>query len=121
MDNKKTLVLGGSPKPERFSNKAIIKLRSFNHEVISIGQKQAMVGDVVIETSMINFDNIHTITIYLGPNNQVDYYDYLLGLGASRIIFNPGTENKELSDMAKNKQIEVVENCTLVMLDEGLF
>ena len=82
MDNKKTLVLGGSPKPERFSNKAIIKLRSFNHEVISIGQKQAMVGDVVIETSMINFDNIHTITIYLGPNNQVEYYD------AKRWVYN---------------------------------
>ncbi len=53
--------------------------------------------------------------------NSEEYYDYILRLNPSRIIFNPGTENSDLESIASKNRIEVVENCTLVMLDYGLF
>ena len=118
---KKTLVIGGSPKPERYSNQAIRKLLSFNYQVESIGLRESNVGTISIITGMPDIDDVHTVTMYIGPSRQPDYYDYILSLNPSRIIFNPGTENPELSFRAKEKGIEVVENCTLVMLDEGLF
>jgi len=119
--NKKTLVIGGSSKPIRYSNKAIRKLIAYGHPVESIGAREAIVDFVNIITGKPKIDNIHTITMYIGPSRQAEYYDYLLSLKPSRIIFNPGTENPDFELIARNKGIEVVENCTLVMLDYGLF
>ncbi len=118
---KKTLVIGGSPKPDRFSNKAILKLLSYGHPVVSIGLRDAKVASVVILTGKPQIDGIHTVTMYIGPQRQVEYYDYILSLKPARIIFNPGTENPDFALLAKENGIEVVENCTLVMLDYGLF
>lgn len=121
MDNKKTLVIGGSVKPERFSNKAINKLRSYGHPVVSVGLRNGLVGDVAIETGRPDFEDIHTVTMYVGPKNQPGFYDYLIGLKPKRIIFNPGTENDVFEEMAAKNNIETISHCTLVMLDEGLF
>lgn len=118
---KKTLVIGGSPKPERYSNQAIRKLLIYNHPVESIGLRESSVGTIDIITGKPVIDGIHTVTMYIGPVQQPDYYDYILSLNPSRIIFNPGTENMELAKLAAENGIEVVENCTLVMLDYGLF
>ncbi len=118
---KKTLVIGGSPKPERYSNKAIRKLLSYNHPVESIGLRESKVESVGITTGKPVIHDIHTVTMYIGHVRQPEYYDYILSLNPSRIIFNPGTENSELQSIASNNGIEVVENCTLVMLDYGLF
>ena len=118
---KKTLVIGGSPNPDRYSNKAIRKLLSYNHPVESIGLRESNVESVDITTGKPVFENIHTVTMYIGPARQPEYYDYILSLNPSRIIFNPGTENSDLESIASKNGIEVVENCTLVMLDYGLF
>ncbi|MFK5856112.1 MAG: CoA-binding protein [Bacteroidota bacterium] len=118
---KRTLVIGGSPKPERYSNKAIRKLLSYGHPVESIGLKEAKVESVNIITGMPELTDIHTVTMYIGPQRQPEYYDYILSLSPTRIIFNPGTENSEFSSLAQSNNVEVVENCTLVMLDHGLF
>ena len=118
---KKTLVIGGSQKPERYSNKAILKLLSYGHTVESIGLREANVESVNILVGTPEINDIHTVTMYLGVQRQPEYYDYILSLEPSRIIFNPGTENPEFILKAKNNGIEVVENCTLVMLDYGLF
>ncbi len=118
---KKTLVIGGSPKPERYSNKAIFKLLSYGHPVESIGLKEAKVESVNIRVGAPKIDDIHTVTMYVGAQRQAEYYDYILSLKPSRIIFNPGTENPGFAVQAKNNGIEVVENCTLIMLDYGLF
>jgi hypothetical protein len=77
---KKTLVIGGSTKPERYSNKAIIKLRRFSFPVVSIGLRSGKVADVSIDTGFPDFDDIHTITLYIGPKKQPQFYDYLIGL-----------------------------------------
>ena len=118
---KKTLVIGGSPKPDRYSNKAILKLLSYGHPVESIGLKEANVESVNILVGTPKIDDIHTVTMYVGVQRQPGYYDYILSLTPSRIIFNPGTENTEFALKAKKNGIEVIENCTLVMLDYGLF
>ena len=93
---KKTLVIGGSPNPERYSNKAIRKLLSYGHPVESIGLRESKVESVGIITGKPVIDNIHSVTMYIGTARQHEYYDYILSLQPSRIIFNPGTENSEL-------------------------
>ncbi len=122
LKDKTTLVLGASPKPERFSNEAVMELRKFNIPVIAVGKREANIGDIRIRTGMPHdIRKIHTITLYLSPKNQKEYYSYILSLNPSRIIFNPGTVNPELAGMAQNIGIKVVNECILVMLDKGTF
>jgi predicted CoA-binding protein len=118
---KRTLVVGASEKPYRYSNKAIRLLRRYDHPVVAIGLREGRVEDVEIKKGFPDFEEIHTVTLYVGPPRQPQFYDYILGLRPERIIFNPGTENDEFEEMAAEKGIEVVENCTLVMLSSGLF
>ena len=119
--SKTTLVLGASANPTRYSNLAINRLRNHNHPVVAIGRRNGTVGDTAVETDMRKIDNLDTITLYLNRGNQRQYYDYILDLHPKRIIFNPGTENDELAEMAKKKGIEPVEACTLVMLSTGQY
>lgn len=118
---KNTLVIGGSIKPERYSNKAIIKLVKHGHNVYSIGLKEGEVAGIKIQTGKPALKNIDTVTMYVGPGHQATYFDYILSLKPKRVIFNPGSENHEFSETLKMNNIEVVEHCTLVMLDYGLF
>lgn len=121
MANKKTLVLGASNNPDRYSFLAINKLRKYGHPVVAIGKKQVQVADVEILKEKTQFENVDTVTLYLGPQNQEEYYDYILGLHPKRIIFNPGAENDELYEMAEKNGIEPIEACTLVMLSTGQY
>ena len=120
-EKKKTLVLGGSVNPSRFANKAIRKLRAYGHPVVSVGLKEGEVNDVNIQTGTPHFKDIHTVILYLSAKNQKQYYDYIIGLKPKRIVFNPGTENLELSELARKNNIEVVEYCTLILLDTHTF
>jgi len=121
MNKKKTLVLGASPNPSRYSYLAIKKLQAHGHPVVAIGKRQGEVGGVNIKTEPLQETGIDTVTLYLNPTNQQPYYDYILDLKPKRIIFNPGTENEDLVQKARNKGIEPVEGCTLVMLSTGMF
>jgi hypothetical protein len=121
MESKKTLVLGASPNPSRYSNKAIKRLLAYGHEVVAIGRREADIEGVMVQQGMPPLRNIHTVTLYLGPANQEEYLDYLMALKPERIIFNPGTYNRTLEDMARERGIETVEDCTLVMLDTDDF
>lgn len=100
-DNYKTLVLGASNKPGRFSYLAIKSLVSHNVDVFAIGARTGNVDGVEIITQKIDIDNIHTVTLYLNSKNQASYIDYIVGLKPKRIIFNPGTENPELLSNAR--------------------
>ncbi len=119
--SKKTLVLGASENPSRYSFLAIRKLQAYNHPVVAIGRKEGKVGDVSITKEKKEENDIDTITLYLNPTHQKEYYDYIMSLKPKRIIFNPGTENEELIEMAERKNIEPVIGCTLVMLSTGEF
>ena len=118
---KKTLVLGASEKPERYSNKAIKMLRSHQHPVLAIGNKEGQVLDVHFNKDLIQDSEIDTVTLYLSPKNQKNYYDYILDLNPKRVIFNPGTENDELENLLEKKGIDTIEACTLVMLSTGQY
>jgi hypothetical protein len=121
MNPKKTLVLGASDNPSRYSFLAVQRLKQHNHPVIAIGRKHSFIGDVVIETEMKPFEGIDTVTLYLNPVRQQEYYHYILSLHPRRIIFNPGTENDELAEQAIANNINVIEACTLVMLSTGQY
>ena len=121
MENKKTLVLGASPNPARYSYLAVNKLNRFNHTVIGIGKRKSKAGDVEIDTEQKPIEGLDTVTLYLNPQNQKQYYDYILSLKPKRIIFNPGTENPELYNLARQNNIEVMEACTLVLLSTGQY
>ena len=120
-EKKKTLVLGASDNPARYSYLAIQRLRDKGHPVKAIGRKKCIVEDVPIETTPTVSDDIDTVTLYLSPAHQEQYYDYIVSLQPKRIIFNPGAENERLAKAATEQGVEVVEGCTLVMLSAGTY
>lgn len=114
---KTTLVLGASPNPARYSYLAVQRLRMHGHPVIAIGKRPGNIGDIDIQTTPPPPETaIDTVTLYLNPTNQKEYYDYLLELQPQRIIFNPGTENPELMQKAQAAGIHIQQACTLVLL-----
>jgi predicted CoA-binding protein len=121
MQNKTTLVIGGSENPDRYSNKAIRSLRQKGMDVVSIAKRMGKVLDVTIQTSFPEGAAINTVTLYVGAKRQPEYYNQLLQLKPERVIFNPGTENEELAEMLENNRIEAIEACTLVMLSTGQY
>ena len=118
---KKTLVIGASDNPARYSHLAIQRLRKHGHPVVAIGKKNTEVADVKIEKESLPFSDIDTITLYINPLHQKEYYDYILSLNPKRIIFNPGAENAELTELAQANNIQALEACTLVMLTTGQY
>ena len=121
IDNQQgtTLVIGASINPERYANKAVLALRLHGHQVIAFGPKSGIIGDCDITTSFPDSTSVDTITMYIGPDRQEQYYEKIIRLNPKRIIFNPGTENPKFYLELKKHAIEVIEACTLVMLSIG--
>lgn len=118
----KTLVIGASTKPERYSYKAVNKLLDNNHEVVPMGVKRGEIRGLKILNNKPELKGIHTVTLYVSKKNQPEYYDYLINtIKPKRIIFNPGTENPELEQKAKDAGIEATIACTLVLLSTSQF
>lgn len=114
--SKKTLVIGASLKPERYSNMAIKKLVGYKHDVVAIGLKKGIVAGVNIDTELIPYQSINTVTLYLNSSRQAAYFDYIVALKPERVIFNPGTENPEFYHILKENNIDFEVACTLVLL-----
>lgn len=114
--NKKTLVLGATTKPERYAFKAVNMLVDKGHSVLALGQNAGEVAGVKIQTKAIPLKNIDTVTLYLNPTRQRDYYNYIVEAKPKRVIFNPGTENPEFYQLLKLNDIKVEVACTLVLL-----
>ncbi|MEO8412528.1 MAG: CoA-binding protein [Ginsengibacter sp.] len=121
MANKKTLVLGASDNPSRYSYLAVNALQAKGHEVTAIGKRSGTVGKVTIETEPRHIDNLDTVSLYLNAGNQKQYYQYIFSVHPKRIIFNPGAENEELATMAIQHGILPQEACTLVLLSTGQY
>ncbi len=114
--SKKTLVLGASTKPDRYSNIAIHRLINSNHEVKAFGVREGEVNGITIDTMLVDYKNIDTVTLYINPSIQPQYYDYILSLNPKRVIFNPGTENPEFYKLLDDNNIDYEVACTLVLL-----
>lgn len=121
MENKKTLVIGASENPSRYSNLAIRVLRKNHHDVIALAKRKGLVSDVPFQTIFPEKEYIHTVTLYIGPQRQQEYIDDLIQLKPERVIFNPGTENFELEELLEKQGIETIQACTLVMLNTGQY
>ena len=119
--NKKTLVLGASDNPARYSFRAVHMLKNHGHAVVPVGIRKGQVAGLDIHTDRPAEGDIDTVTLYVGPQNQPAWYDYILELKPKRILFNPGTENPELERLAQQRGILTEEACTLVLLSIGQY
>ncbi len=117
----KTLVLGASLKPERYSNLVIHRLIDRGHEVAAHGLREGVVAEVKIDTEPILYKNIHTVTLYLNPTRQTPFFEYVLELNPQRVIFNPGTENPVFYELLRKQGIAFEIACTLVLLSTGQY
>lgn len=117
----KTLVFGASLNPHRYSNLAINRLVVNNKNVVAYGLKKGTVAGVTIETELVKFKNIDTVTLYMNPLRQKPFYNYILSLNPKRIIFNPGTENPEFYKLLQEKNIYFEASCTLVLLSTNQY
>ena len=114
--SKKTVVIGASDNPGRYSNKAIRSLLQHGHEVIPVSIKKGEVCGLSFLNSLTGIKDVHTVTLYVGSNNQDSLIDDVISLNPLRVIFNPGTENREFENKLEDNGIQVLESCTLVML-----
>lgn len=114
-----TVVIGASENPTRYSQMAIKSLQSHGEPVVAVGLKNGEFSGVKIHGDRPHFENVETVTLYVGPQNQPAWYDYIVSLKPKRIILNPGTENSELEELCEKNGIGVVQACTLVMLSIG--
>jgi hypothetical protein len=118
---KLVVVLGASPDPDRFSFKAVKRLLRQNYPVVAIGKRKGFIDNIPIITEQPALTGVHTVVIYLAPNHQGEIFDYLLSMHPKRVIFNPGTESPEFDEFLESYNIQVIHDCTLVMLATGRF
>ena len=120
-DKTKTLVIGASEKPDRYSNKLVRLLQQMDIPHLALGYKEGKIGSTSIQTHLTQDEqaSIDTISLYLNPKRQEDYYSLILQINPDRIIYNPGTENSILMDLAKNHNIKNEIACSLVLLRTG--
>ena len=120
---KRTAIIGASDHPYRYSFLAANRLKSHDHPIVLLGIRKGNVAseEILDIRSRPHFEDIHTITMYVGKHHQADLEEYILSLHPKRIIFNPGSENNELSQKARELGIETLNACTLVMLSSDQF
>jgi len=119
--SKRTIVLGAVAFPSRYAFKAVHALVEKGHEVIPLGIRDGTIADIEIIKDKPKLGAIDTVTVYLNRGNQVEWYDYLFELNPKRVIFNPGAENRELASLLNEKNVQIIEDCTLVMLATGRY
>jgi uncharacterized protein len=115
---KKTVIIGATDNPGRYAYLAASMLTQYQNEIVPLGIKKGEVmGKEILDIrEKPTIKDVDTVTLYIGPQRQPEWYDYILNLKPRRIIFNPGTENTAFEQLAEGKGIEVLEACTLVML-----
>jgi predicted CoA-binding protein len=121
MSNKNTLVFGASLNPDRYSNMAMHRLSENSIDVKAFGLKKGTVSGIEIDTNLVSYRNIHTVTLYVNPKRQEAYYNYILNLNPTRVIFNPGTENPEFYSLLSEASIHYEAACTLVLLSTSQY
>lgn len=110
-------VVGASPKPERYSNKAIRLLREYGHTVLPVNPAQKEIEGLPVSPGIDALPRgVDTVTVYVSPAHSGALLAPLLALKPRRVIFNPGAENPALEDGLRAAGIGVEEACTLVLL-----
>lgn len=118
---KKTLVIGASTNPQRYSYLATNLLSDYQHEVVPFGIKTGLIGKHPIVTNFPADGNFDTVTLYINESLQNEYFEKIIALKPKRVIFNPGTENQEFKKRLEKEGIMTLEACTLVLLHTNQF
>jgi predicted CoA-binding protein len=122
MQSETVAILGASPKPDRYAYKAFRMLSDYGHKPVPINPAfDDILGQKCYPKIADAPKPIDTITMYLGAARSNPLIDEIVAAKPRRIIMNPGAENTELATRAEDAGIEVVEGCTLVMLQTGEF
>jgi predicted CoA-binding protein len=119
--NKKTLVIGASLNPSRYSNLVINKLIAHGHDVVALGKKAGNIAGIDVDIEKLTYKDVDTVTLYLNPTNQKEFYNYIVSLKPKRVIFNPGTENPELYKILRDNNIPFESACSLVLLSTNQY
>lgn len=121
-NKQRVVVLGASPKPDRYAYRAMQMLRKHGHEPLPVNPayREVLGSDCYSKINEVP-PPVDTVTVYLGKRRSDPLIDQITSAGPRRIILNPGAENDDLADAARKRGIEVVEGCTLVMLTIGTF
>jgi uncharacterized protein len=115
----KVIVLGASPNPYRYSFRAVLELLHHGYEVVPLGNRQGSIGNARILIGKPEIENVDIAMLYLNREKQREYYEYIIGLNPKKILFNPGTENPELANLALSSGIEILYDCALVILNSN--
>ena len=114
------MIIGASPKPDRYANKAQRLLKEYGHTTVPINPiQEEILGDVVLKSPSDYKGHIDTVTLYVRPERLEPILDEILALQPKRIVFNPGTEDALIQEKVRDAGIETIEGCTLVMLNTG--
>ena len=121
--SKKTVIIGATPNQGRYAYLAAGMLTEYDHEIVPMGIKTGEVFNkpILDLRGKPKVDGVDTVTLYIGPRHQPEWYDYILSLKPKRIIFNPGTENEEFEQRAEAEGVEALQACTLVLLRSHQF
>lgn len=120
--SQRVVILGASPKPDRYAYRAFEMLKEYRHRPIPVNPAfPEILGERCYADIADVPPPIDTLTLYLGAVRSGPLIDQIVSAKPRRIIMNPGAENADLSREAKAAGIEVVEGCTLVMLRNGTF
>jgi predicted CoA-binding protein len=116
------VILGASPKRDRYAFRAFEMLREYGHHPIPVNPTyREVLGERCYPSIKDVTEKIDTVTVYLAKRRSDSLIDEIVSARSRRIIMNPGAENPELARRAKPAGIEVVEGCTLVMLRSRRF
>ena len=115
-------VLGASTKPDRYSNMAIRLLRDRGFRVLPVHPRLPEVEGIPAFASLDAIgEPVDTLTLYVAEFRLVPLMDAVVALKPGRVIFNPGTECRELQHRLQAEGIPWLEACTLVLLQSGQF
>jgi predicted CoA-binding protein len=121
-ESKTVAILGASPKPDRFANRAMHKLLEHGHKVLLVNPAFEEIEGIKVYPNLAAIkEPVDTLTLYVGPERSAPLASDILDLRPQRVIFNPGTESPELMKKLEDHRIYFVRSCTLVMLDTGRF
>ena len=116
------MIIGASPKPDRYANKAQRLLKDFGHTTVPINPiQEEILGDEVLKSPSDYQGDIDTVTLYVRPERLEPILEEVLSVQPKRVIFNPGTEDRQLQQRVRDAGIEATEACTLVLLNTGQY
>lgn len=122
MNPQRVAILGASDRADRFAYRAFQLLRQAGHEALPVHPTLSDIEGVPVVPDLASIQGpVDTLTLYVGPARLEAMADALITLRPGRVLFNPGTESALVQSALDAAGIPWVEDCTLVMLQQGRF